>query len=103
VFHSTLILAAETALALGDAKAASGFARSARETATSDSLSLRRSAFVGEARLMEGRAQLALGDTSAARASIELAQEELSVGAGAGHPRAVEAAKLLAAISSPGI
>jgi hypothetical protein len=103
VFHSTLILAAETALALGDAKAASGFARSARETATSDSLSLRRSAFVGEARLMEGRAQLALGDTLAARASIELAQEELSVGAGAGHPRAVEAAKLLAAIRSNGI
>jgi serine/threonine-protein kinase len=96
VFHSALVLAAETALQLGDAEGALRYARSAREKATIDSLSTRRSALVGEARLLEGRAQLALGDTSAARASIELAAEALRYGAGADHPRAIEAAKLLA-------
>jgi serine/threonine-protein kinase len=102
IFHSALILAAETALELGDAEGALRYARSARETATSDSLSTKRSAIVGEARLVEGRAQLVLGDTSAARSSFQLALEDLRYGAGAGHPRAIEAAKLLAATDGTG-
>jgi tetratricopeptide (TPR) repeat protein len=100
IFHSSLILAAETALEQGDAEGALHYARSAREVATSDSLSTRRSAFVGEARLLEARAQLALGDTSAGRGSIELALEALRYGAGAEHPRTIEAGKLLAAITT---
>ena len=103
VFHSSLILAAETALDLGDANGALRYARSARETATSDSLSTRRSALVGEARLLEGRAQLVLGDTSAARGSIELALEALRYGAGANHPRTMEAGELLARLTGSGL
>jgi hypothetical protein len=97
IFHSTLILAAETALGVGDAEGALRYAQSAREIATSDSLSTRQSALVGEARLVEGRARLALGDTSAARTDFQLAHEALHYGAGASHPRTIEAAKLLAA------
>lgn len=97
IFHASLILGAETALALGDAEAALHYAQSAREIATSDSLSARHSAFVGEARLLEGRARLALGDTAAARTDFRMALDALRYGAGANHPRALEAAKLLGA------
>ncbi|HET7549848.1 MAG TPA: serine/threonine-protein kinase [Gemmatimonadaceae bacterium] len=103
VFHSSLILAAETALAVGHAQAALQYAQSARETATSDSLSTRRSAFVGEARLLEGRARLALGDTTAARTDFRLALDALRYGAGADHPRTIEAAKLLAVTTGSGL
>jgi serine/threonine-protein kinase len=96
VFHSALVLGAESALALGDAKAALQYAQSAREIATRDSLSTRRSAFVGEARLLEGRARLVLGDTTAAWTDFRNALDALRYGAGAEHPRALEAAKLLA-------
>ncbi len=98
VFHSSLILASETALAGGDAAGALGFARSARERATTDSLSARESALVGEARLHEGRAQLALGDTTNARSSIELAVQALHHALGAGHPLTIEAEKLRAQV-----
>ena len=100
IFHSTLILAAETALELGDAEGALRYAQSARETATSDSLSTRRSALVGEARLLEGRARLALGDTAAARTDLRLALDALRYGAGADHPRAIEAARLGSGLGS---
>ncbi len=93
-FRSSLILASETALAEGDAAAALRYAQSAREGATTDSLSARESAFVAEARLHEGRAQLVLGDTSDARASIELALQALRHALGAGHPLTLEAEKL---------
>ncbi len=94
VFRSALILAGETALADGDAEGALHYARSAREAATTDSLSARESAFVGEARLLEGRAQLALGDTADGRASIDLALQALRHGAGPGHPLTIEAEKV---------
>jgi serine/threonine-protein kinase len=97
-FHSSLILASETALAEGDAAGALGYARSARERATTDSLSARESALVGEARLYEGRAQLALGDTTNARASIELALHALHHALGAGHPLTIDAEKLRAQV-----
>jgi serine/threonine-protein kinase len=100
VFHSSLILASETALAEGDAAGALSYARSAREGVTTDSLSAREGAFVGEARLHEGRAQLALGDTSDARASIELALQALRHALGAGHPLTIEAEKLRAQVVS---
>ena len=91
VFHSALILAAETALQAGDAAAALGFARDARELATVDSLSDTQSAFVGEARLVEARALMASGDSASARASFERAYVALKTGAGAEHPLTREA------------
>ena len=97
VFHSALILAAETALSSGDAATALGFARAARTTATLDSLCETRSAFVGEARLVEARALLAGGDTVAARSSLERALMGLKSGAGDDHPRTREAEALLEA------
>ena len=100
VFHSALILAAETSLSLGDAAAALDFARAARTTATLDSLCETRSAFVGEAQLVEARALLAGGDTVAARSDLERALAALTSGAGAQHPRTREAEALLAAVGS---
>ena len=95
IFRSTLILAAETALRTGDPTAAAAFAHDARTLATLDSLSSTRSAFVGEARLFEARAQLASADTVGARATLAQAVTGLETGAGAGHPRAREARLLL--------
>jgi tetratricopeptide (TPR) repeat protein len=98
VFHSTLILAAETALSLGNGAAALRFARDARLMATGDSLAAVRSACVGEAALVEGRALLALGDTAAARAALVRAVVALRTGAGPRHPRVAEAEAVLAGI-----
>ncbi|HET7622147.1 MAG TPA: serine/threonine-protein kinase [Gemmatimonadaceae bacterium] len=100
IFRSAMILAAESALALGDARGALQYAQSAGEIATSDSLCATRSAFVGEARLMEGRARLALGDSSAARADFQHALGALRYGAGADHPFTIEAERLLALVES---
>ena len=91
-------LAAETALSLGGIDEALKFAREARETAAVDSLADTRSAYVGEARLIEGRALLAQGDTAAARAALEKALPGLRTGAGEEHPRTRQAERLLAAI-----
>ncbi|HET7621122.1 MAG TPA: hypothetical protein VFK39_04375, partial [Gemmatimonadaceae bacterium] len=100
IFHSALILAAESALALGDVRGALQYAQSAGEIATSDSLCATRSAFVGEARLVEGRARLALGDSSAARADFQHALGALRYGAGADHPLTIEAERLFALVES---
>ncbi|HKG93963.1 MAG TPA: serine/threonine-protein kinase, partial [Gemmatimonadaceae bacterium] len=54
-FHAALLLAAETAIALGHADSALAFAREARTSVTADALAETRSARVGEARLVEGR------------------------------------------------
>lgn len=98
VFRAALILAAETALATHRAGDALGFARAARAITTRDSLTETRSAYVGEARLLEGRALLASGDTAAARESLERAAVALRSGAGAAHPRTREAEALLASL-----
>jgi hypothetical protein len=98
IFHSTLILAAETALSLGDPAEALGYARAARVKAAVDSAAETRSAYVGEARLLEARALLALGDSAVARTTAVRAVDALRSGAGAGHPRVREAEALLASL-----
>ena len=100
IFHSTLVLAGETALAAGDASAALGYAKSALEIATHDSLSAKESAYVGEARLLEGRARLALGDTADADADFGAAAVALRRNAGAAHPLTIAAEKLAASARS---
>ena len=67
--------------------------------ATRDSLTEKGSMWVGDARLAEGRALLARGDTAAARASLSRALIALAAGAGSDHPRARAARALLAALS----
>jgi tetratricopeptide (TPR) repeat protein len=96
---STLILAAECALATHDAADALDYARAARTTSTLDSLTETRSARVGAARLVEARALLALGDSADARTSAERALVALRNGAGVEHPRTREAEALLARIT----
>jgi len=97
-FHSALILAAQAALALGAPGEALGYARDARKKAALDSLTDTRSAYVGEARLVEARAMLASGDTSGARTELAHAVVELRNGAGAGNPRTRQAETLIAAL-----
>jgi len=94
-----VILVAETALALGRIDEALQLAQAARETAAVDSLADLRSAYVGEARLIEGRALLAQGsDTTRALEVLEKAAVGLEAGAGDAHPRTKEVTRLLAAI-----
>jgi len=99
VFRVALVLAAETALSLGNAADAIRYAADAREISTRDSLAESRSAYVGEGRLVEGRALLAIGDTAAARAALVRARAALRSGAGATHPRTREAEALLASLA----
>ena len=97
-FHSALITAAEAALAAHDDTAALRFARDARTVTMLDSLTNSRSAFVGEARLVEARAMLANGDTAGGRATVDVALPALRVGAGPAHERTLEAEHLAAAL-----
>jgi tetratricopeptide (TPR) repeat protein len=99
VLHSTLLLAAQTALAMRHPDSALAFARDARITAADDSIAEVRSARVGEARLLESRAELALRDTVAARADAERAVTALRAGAGAEHPRTREAVAYLRSLT----
>jgi tetratricopeptide (TPR) repeat protein len=90
------ILVAETALALGRPDSALGLAREAHEIAAVDSLAEMRSARVGEARLIEGRALLATGDTVQGRRVLQQALVALRHGAGEGHERTRQASSWLA-------
>lgn len=96
--RSVVILAAETALALGQVDTALAYARQARAIATLDSLTETRSARVGEARLIEARSLLARGDTSGGQGALDMALPALRNGAGDGHPRTREAQELLQAL-----
>ena len=99
-----MILASETALALGLPDSALRLAREAREIAALDSLTETRSARVGEARLIEGRALLAKGETTGAEVALVAALRALRSGAGDEHPRTREAEAVLqglVASSSP--
>ena len=89
------LLAAECALALGRPEEALQLARDARKEVTPDSLAEERSAFVGAARLIEGRAQIALGKTAEGRVLVQQAHTALSNGAGPEHPRTREARAVL--------
>jgi serine/threonine-protein kinase len=92
------LLVAETALALGRPDTALDFARQARETATLDSLTETRSARVGEARLIEGRALLANGDTAGGYRVLQQALVALRTGAGNEHEQTRQAATWLASL-----
>ena len=98
--RAVALLAAETGLALGWPDTALRYARDAARIARKDSLTELRSARVGEARLIEGRALLARGDTAAGRAALAGALRALRTGAGEGHPRTREAALRLSALGA---
>ncbi|HEU4641939.1 MAG TPA: serine/threonine-protein kinase [Gemmatimonadaceae bacterium] len=98
VFRSALLFAARVALSLGQRGDALRFARDARAVSTLDTLTETRSAYVGEARLVEGRVLLAMGDTTAARLTLGMALGALRRGGGSEHPRAREADALLRAL-----
>jgi len=89
---------AETALDLGQPALALEYARAAATTATVDSLAGERSGWVGQARLLEARAQLAAGDTSAARAAATAATRALTFGLGAEHFLTREAQALVGSL-----
>ena len=95
-FQAALLLASSAALGAHRADSALSLAREARGIAMSDSLADARSAYVGEARLAEGRALLANGDIIGARATLERGLGALRTGGGAGHPFARETEALLA-------
>jgi hypothetical protein len=97
-FRSALLLASETALRVQQPDSALLFARDARKLATLDSVADLQSARVGGARLFEGRALLARGDTGEARATLERARAALRTGAGAGHSLTRESDSLLSAL-----
>jgi tetratricopeptide (TPR) repeat protein len=98
--RAVALLAGETALALAWPDTALRYAREAGRIALKDSLAETRSARVGEARLVEGRALLAAGDSTAARAALEHAFRALRSGVGNGHPRTREAARRLEALTA---
>jgi serine/threonine-protein kinase len=92
------VLAAESALSLGQIEEALRWAREALAIAAVDSLTVSRSGAVGEARLIEAEALLASGDSAAGRAAAAEALAALRFGAGAEHPRTRQAEGLAAAI-----
>ena len=96
--RAVLVSAADAALDAHDARKALEYARAAHGIAVSDSLSESRSAYVGEARLLEGRALAAQGDTAGAREALNRAVAALRFGVGVEHPRYEEAQKALAAL-----
>jgi hypothetical protein len=97
--HTTLALAAETALGIGASSEALGYANAAVALATRDSADDRRSARVGIGRLLAARARLAGGDSTGARLEVARALTALSAAAGPAHPRTREAARLVAALA----
>jgi eukaryotic-like serine/threonine-protein kinase len=95
VMRAGLVLAAE----LSPPAAALGFAHAALALASVDSLAATRSAYVGEARLVEARALLAEGDRAAARDGLRQAVVALTNGVGPDHPDTRDARMLLATLS----
>jgi hypothetical protein len=93
--RGVLVAAAENALDARQPAKALEYARAAHEIAHSDSLSETRSAYVGEARVLEGRALLASGDTAAARSALAAAVTALRAGVGPTHARTRDAEALL--------
>ena len=96
-----VLLVGQTALDLGQPAIALEYARAVAASAAIDSLAETRSAWVGQARLLEARALFATGDTVAARRAASAAARALTVGAGAGHPLTLEAHALLRSLSPP--
>ena len=98
--RAVALQAAETALVLGRPDSALALARLAGAIASRDSLAEARSGYVGAARLIEGRALLARGDSEAAAEAIGRAAAALRTGYGAAHPRTREAESILAHLRS---
>ena len=96
-----VLLVGQTALDLGQPAIALEYARAVAASAAIDSLAETRSAWVGQARLLEARALFATGDTVAARRAASAAARALTVGADAGHPLTLEAHALLRSLSPP--
>jgi serine/threonine protein kinase len=94
-----VIAAARAALTLGDTAEALALAREARAIATIDSTAERRSAYVGEAWLLEALALMAGGDTLRARSVVDRALLALRHGAGADHTLTREAVALAATLA----
>jgi serine/threonine-protein kinase len=90
-FRAALMLASAAALGAHETERALALARDARGTAMLDTLADSRSAYVGAARLAEGRALLVRGDSAGARAMLDQARVALSWGGGPKHPLAREA------------
>jgi eukaryotic-like serine/threonine-protein kinase len=87
------VTAAEWRLAAGAPQAADSLAQLGRAAGAVDSLALERSAWVGRAELVRGRARMAVGDQAGAREVAERARAALSHGYGPSSPwvRAAEA------------
>lgn len=98
VLRPAVLLAAQTALDLGQPAMALGYARAAKASATVDSLAQARSGWVGQAQLLEARALVASGDTNAARRAATAARRALAIGFGARHPLTGEAETLLVSL-----
>jgi len=95
------LLVGETALDLGHPAMALEYARAIAKSSAVDSRAEQRSGWVGQAlrcSARESTAELAAGDTSAARAAATAAVRALTVGAGAGHPLTREAQALIASL-----
>jgi hypothetical protein len=99
--RSVALAAAESELALGRIDASLALIRKASTIAVVDSIAGERSTYVGESRLLEGRALLAQGDSTGARAALAAAAGALRHGAGADDSR-TKAAVALAAAVGPG-
>jgi serine/threonine-protein kinase len=97
-FRAALMLASVAALGAHETESALALARDARATAMLDTLADSRSAYVGEARLAEGRALLARGDSVGARTTLERARVALSWGGGPEHPLTREAEAIVSAM-----
>jgi tetratricopeptide (TPR) repeat protein len=97
--HSTLMIAAGTALALHHTDSALVYIQDARAAATRDSLTQTRSARVGETWLLEAKADLQRGDRTAASAAASRAVTALRSGAGETNPRTREAEALMRQLS----
>ena len=85
-FWAAAMLASIAALGAQQVDSALSFAREARAIAMIDTLADARSAYVGEARLAEGRALLARGDTAGGRTTLERGLVALRTGGGPDHP-----------------
>jgi hypothetical protein len=96
--RGVLARAAEAALLAHDPVKAAAYARAAADIATSDSLSETRSAYVGAARLLEGRALVSQGDTASAIAVLARGVSALRAGAGPEHPLVRAGEGLLASL-----
>ena len=96
--RGVLVAAASAALDARQATKALEYAKSAHGIAHSDSLSETRSAYVGEAQFLEGRALLATGDTTAARTALRSAVTALRAGVGPTHARTTAAEAVLARV-----